>query len=289
MAKEILYTTALDEAGRLVHINDAEKGASYRCPLCKNEFILRKSGKTGRGSRRPHFAHNEVTPNCTPESVLHYSFIRQLVDLLEKYKRENKPLTFNWVCSSCGYKNSDNLLGKTVFVETEYGLGACRPDIALLDGAKNVLGVIEIVVTHKPEESTLEYFRTNKIALIQINLTSEDDLTRVEEKVKSPSFVDLCLSHKCKDRAKYRINRKVLPLQGRCQLCLSDVHVFKVGLESPFSKRLVRDFTEDELNLVKSKFSRILIREDTATKEKYPITECLGCLRLRSRYNTRRL
>jgi competence CoiA-like predicted nuclease len=96
MEKEILYTTALDKNDSFIHINNAEKGVNYYCPLCKKEFILRKSGKTGKGSRRPHFAHNELTPNCTPEGVLHYSFKKMLIDLLDKYKAENKPFILNW-------------------------------------------------------------------------------------------------------------------------------------------------------------------------------------------------
>ena len=72
MVKEILYTTAVDKNGNLILIHNAEKGINYYCPVCHKDFILRKSGKTGKGSKRPHFAHNELTPNCTPEGVLHY-------------------------------------------------------------------------------------------------------------------------------------------------------------------------------------------------------------------------
>ncbi len=73
MAKEILYTTAIDVYGKLIHIKDATKGRTYYCPECKNKFVLRKSKNTGKGSKRPHFAHN-VTTGCTPKSVLHNSF-----------------------------------------------------------------------------------------------------------------------------------------------------------------------------------------------------------------------
>ena len=48
MTKEILYTSALDENGDTICINDAEKGRTYYCPICKGKFILRKSGKTGK-------------------------------------------------------------------------------------------------------------------------------------------------------------------------------------------------------------------------------------------------
>ena len=83
MASQILYTTAVDTHGNLIHVNDAEKGLDYYCPVCQRRFILRKSGKSGPGSRRPHFAHNDSTPNCTPEGVLHHSFKKHLVELIE--------------------------------------------------------------------------------------------------------------------------------------------------------------------------------------------------------------
>ena len=180
MNKEILYTTAIDDSSRLIHINNAEKGTNYYCPLCKKEFILRKSGKTGKGSRRPHFSHNKLTPNCTPEGVLHYSFKEMLIELLGRYKAEDRPFIFSWACHSCGYKNSGNLIEKTDSIKQEYVLGVCRPDIALIDKAEKVLAVIEIVVTHEPEECVMQYYKENKITLIRIDLTSEEDLNKIE-------------------------------------------------------------------------------------------------------------
>ena len=50
MKKEIQYTSADDENGNTVLIDDAEKGRDYFCPVCKGKFILRKSGKTGKGT-----------------------------------------------------------------------------------------------------------------------------------------------------------------------------------------------------------------------------------------------
>ena len=34
MVKEILYTTAIDKKGNLIHIDNAEKGSNYYCPMC---------------------------------------------------------------------------------------------------------------------------------------------------------------------------------------------------------------------------------------------------------------
>jgi hypothetical protein len=149
MEKEILYTTGLDINGNLIHVDDAQKGGSYYCPMCKKEFILRKSGKTGKGSKRPHFAHNESTPNCTPEGVLHYSFKKLLIKRLEKNKAANIPLRFSWSCHSCLSKNSGNLLENVSSIKEEYPLETCRPDVALLDNEENVFAAIEIVVTRR--------------------------------------------------------------------------------------------------------------------------------------------
>jgi len=289
MDKEILYTNAIDKNGNLIHINNAEKGMNYHCPLCKKEFILKRSGKIGKGSKRPHFAHNELTPGCTPEGVLHYLFKKQLIDLLEKYKAENKPFTINWGCNSCNHKNSGNLMGKADLIKEEYALGECRPDIALLDKEENVLGVIEIVVTHEPEESVLQYYKANKITLIQIDLISEEDLNKVEEKAKNPDIVDLCLSHKCQNRDNYKINRKVICFRDKCGRCFSEIVRFKIEIDSVVGKQYLQDFTEDEMNLVKSNCNSIIIREDPVTEEKYPIFDCENCKRIRSKYAGRRL
>ncbi len=283
MVKEILYTTAVDKNGNFIHIDNAEKGINYYCPVCKKEFILRKSGKTGKGSKRPHFAHNELTPNCTPEGVLHYSFKKMLINLLEKYQAENKQLILNWNCDSCDYKNSGNLLEIVTFIKEEYTLEVCRPDIALLDDEENAFAVIEIVVTHKPEESVLQYYKENKIVLIQINLSPEDDL-RVEEKITNPDIVGFCLSPTCQNCDKYKINRKIHVHPVQCGRCLNPIEKYYIEIDSVFGKQVSSNFTENEINLLRSKLKNIEIKINQTTKEKYPAFICLNCKRIRSKY-----
>lgn len=261
---------------------------NYYCPLCKKEFVFRKSGKIGKGSKRPHFAHNELTPSCTPEGVLHYSFKKKLIDLLGKYKSEDNPFILSWVCDSCNNKNSVDLLRKTALIKEEHVLDECRPDIALLDKEENVLGVIEIVVTHKPEESALQCYKANNIILIQINLISEEDFNQVEEKVKNPDIVDLCLSPKCQNREKYKIKRKIVASTDKCKCC-SNIPRFRIMIDNVFDEQSSRNFTDEEISIVKSKFNNILIREDPATKEKYPIIDCENCKIIKSKYARRPL
>ena len=287
MNKRLLHTHAEDEKGDLIHVDDAVKGVKYFCtdPECSKEIIFRSSGKTGRGSRRPHFSHKKGTsPNCSPERALHEVFKKKLIHLLEKYKAENRQFIFKWVCNACSCSNSGNLLAKTTSITAEYYLGECRPDIALLNEEENVLAAIEIVFTHEPEPKVLRYYEDKRITLIQINLTSDEDLNRIEEKAKGPDIVDFCLNPKCQNNGRYIINRRVLVHQKPCNCCRSNILHFNIEKDSVFGKQTSRDFTEAEISLVKSKFPNIVLAKDRDTRERYPAMNCLNCQKIRSRF-----
>lgn len=290
MNRKLLHKDAKDESGNFIHVSDAEKGIKYYCtdPECKKEIIFRNSGKTGKGTRRPHFSHKKGTsPNCSPERALHEVFKNRLVDLLEKYKTDNNPFIFNWNCVVCNYRNSGNLLDKVNLIKAEYYLGECRPDIALLDKEENVLAVIEIVVTHPPEENVLKYYENKKIALIQINLTSDEDSNRVEEKTKNPNIVDLCTKPTCQNSNKYNLNRRVVRRQHTCSRCYSGILEFEIEIDSVFGIQPSLGFTKDEIALVNSNYKNIVINtriNDQGIKEKYPVMECLNCKKIRNRY-----
>lgn len=74
MIKELLHPIALDENGSSVHVSIAEKGKKYFCPFCKKKLIFNRSLKSGKGSRRAHFSHENLSPNCTAEGYLHSTF-----------------------------------------------------------------------------------------------------------------------------------------------------------------------------------------------------------------------
>lgn len=280
---DILYTTALDQNGELIHVNNAEKGSKYYCPLCKKEFILRKSGKSGKGSRRPHFAHNELTTNCTPEGVLHYSFKKMLISLLEKYKDGNNSLIMSWRCSSCEHANSVILLQRVATVKEEFNLGVCRPDIALLDETGKVIAVIEIVVKHFPEENVLKYYKANKIVLIQINLETEDELLMVEEKICKPSIVEFCINPSCNAYVFYEIKRKII---YETAVCSNRLHIMKkcfIGVESVFGRQKSMELTDDEFEEAKNDGVNLTV----AKNETIPKFICIQCQRFRNQFSRR--
>ena len=297
MQQELLYTTALDANGNLVNVDIAQKGNQYFCPTCKNKFILRKSGRTGKGSKRAHFAHNNLTPNCTPEGVLHFSFKKLLIGLLNRYNLENKVLNVNWKCNKCFVDYSQvsiqrNLLRKVASIEEEYDLKVCRPDIALLNNEGKIIGVIEIVVTHEPEDNAIQYYRENGITLIQINLTSNEDLLKVEERISNPDVVNYCINPKCSNLSNHSVNRNLRIGIVNCKSCRQRVKIFQLNEESIFGKLATRILTENELKIVEAKGVLLEVKYDKRLGVKYHIVKCQSCelrkKQMRSKYNRRR-
>ncbi len=279
----ILYTVATDKNGQLIKANDAEKGADFLCPVCKSELILRKSGKTGKGTKRPHFAHRALTPNCTPETALHYAFKNLLADKLQKHIATQTPLPFSWYCEFCGGQHSGNLLKKVKDVKIEYNLTVCKPDIALLEENEKVFGVIEIVVSHKPEENTLKYYNDKNIILIQINLTSDKDIDELHNRISQPNKVGTCFNPKCKTCGHFQSKKIMTIIDGPCWKCHSTM---KVATISTSSGSMVRgssnhlrpsDFMPDEIAFAKSKNVILKNQYSNTVDESYVASSCGRC------------
>lgn len=227
--KELLINYAFDSDKNIVFAKDAVKGVLYTCPECGEELVFKSSGKMGPGSRRPHFAHKcGGGSNCAPESILHSAFKTKTVDIFnEKLKSGCKDFIVNWKCRNCNKSYSGNLLFLAMDVKIEFDLGVCRPDVALLDSNGKIVIAVEIVNTHAPEEAVLKYYRDNGIVLVQYNVT-ESDLLDVEEKLKYPDDVSLCLDSKCKVYLASNIYRyfEKLKLQLICKRCNSQVNAY---------------------------------------------------------------
>jgi hypothetical protein len=293
MAKEILYKIAEDERGEIITVDRAEKGNKYFCPECKSEFSLHKSGKTGKGSRRPHFQHLNQDRNCNPESILHKSFKKLLVSMLRNKKATNESLFVNWACTECKTDYSGNsmnrdLLKEVAAVREEYNLRTCQPDIALLNQEDEVIGVIEIAVTHHPEEQALNYYKENGITLIQINLSSEDDLNRIEERITYPDIVNYCINPKCQKLENHRPKRKLGVAVYSCRYCRSELTFFQLIQGSVFDNEILNALTDHEIEQLNSINASIKIKVDPSTRVKHVRNHCATCqLRrnaLRNRY-----
>lgn len=280
---KILYTVATDNNGKLVKANDAEKGSNYFCPVCKLELILRKSGKTGKGTKRPHFAHRTLTPNCTPETALHYSFKNLLAEKIQSHINSETPLPFSWGCNYCGNDHSGNLLKKVKEVEVEYNLKLCKPDIALLTNEGKVFGVIEVIVTHKPEESAIKYYADNKIVLIEIELTSDKDIDDLEEQISQPTKVRTCFNPKCETCGNYGANLKMIIIDSPCWKCDGPMKVASIfsstgnGVRGQSNYLRPSDFTSEEINIAKSNGVILEVHYSKTEGRSYLANSCGNC------------
>jgi Competence protein CoiA-like family len=279
----ILYTVATDKNGNLIKANDAEKGDDFFCPVCNSDLILRKSGNTGKGSKRPHFAHRSLTPNCTPETALHYSFKNLLAKKIDNYIQTSTPLLISWGCQYCGVTHTGNLLKKIKSVKVEYYLSVCKPDIALIDNDNKVFAVIEVVVTHKPEENVINFYNDNDIILIQVNLTSDKDIDDLEIKISQPDIVSTCYNPKCKTCGQFQQKKVMTIIDGPCWKCGTTM---KVATISSSNGGLVRgstnnlspsEFTDDEITFAQSKGVLLKTQYSKTVNEKYVANSCNKC------------
>lgn len=277
--KAILYTIARDKSGTLIKANAAEKGNEYFCPVCDTELILRKSGKTGKGTKRPHYAHRALTPNCTPETALHYLFKNLLGDKIKQHITSQTPLPISWECKYCYDRHSGNLLKKATSVRVEHNLTICQPDIALFATDGSVFAVIEVVVTHKPEESVLKFYNENNIILIQINLTSDVDIENLDSKIANPDFVATCFNPKCKRCGQYQQKTKMTVIDGPCWKCGAKMKVAMVhGTQLSGGSHIGPDrFTKKEIEFATSKGVLIRKQYSRTVNQKYLANTCTKC------------
>lgn len=187
---KLLLPYAYDCDGNLVHVDNAQKGEKYICPNCGVELLLKKSQipEGQKYHRRDHFAHKSNSDNHCSESFLHKLFKDKCAEYLREKIVAGEDIIFEWVCE----KHSGNLLKKAVRVEVEQDLGACQPDIALFDINGKIIIVIEVVVTHKPEQHAMNFYNENKIGCLQINVENFEDSENIEYKLSNPEKVNWC-------------------------------------------------------------------------------------------------
>ncbi len=192
---ELLLPYANDNNGNLVHIYNAQKGHKYSCPHCDAELSLRISRipEGQKYHKRNHFAHKGLLGEHCSESVLHKLFKDKCAEFIQEKINSKQDWFYEWHCERCNEVHKENLLTAVVDVDTEYNLGRCRPDIALLDNQGKVVVAIEVIVTHKPESKISQYYEDNEITCLQIKVNDFLDCEVIESKLSHPDNVNICL------------------------------------------------------------------------------------------------
>ncbi len=183
-----------EKDGRLIHVSRVESGLQCGCvcPVCKRPVLARKGSVV-----RHHFAHYGGG-ECSPETVLHQVGKRLLKARISRHLERGRPLQLRWKCRFCPETHEGDLLKLARRVDVEKVLDGCRPDLVLSDGGGNPLAVLEIVVTHSPEENVREYCRKHDVAMVCFRVRNGRDLLALDvENPLRPSRVGLCLNPQC--------------------------------------------------------------------------------------------
>ncbi len=276
--KQILYTYAKDTSGCRVKAADAIRGSGFFCLVCESQLTLRKSGNTGKGAKRPHFAHRASEPNCSPETALHFSFKHLLGEKIAKHLADQKPLPIRWQCIYCDEEHIGDLLKKIKSVKVEYNLTVCQPDIALFDSEGNVFAVVEIVVTHKPNEQAIKFYSENNIILVQVNLSSDSDLENLEQKISNPDLVGTCFNPKCKTCGQHQQKTRMMVIEAPCRKCGTAMKVAIVHGAKLRDSHIGPDkFSKGQIQIAESKGVVIAKNYSETVGHNYLANTCLRC------------
>ena len=189
-----------DLNGELVHVSQVERGLACGCVCveCGGTLIARKGEKT-----RHHFAHHTLNRNCDGESLLHKLGKRILADRVESAIANGEPLPVTWECERCYRIHEGDLVQGAGSVKIEHAIdienGRIIPDVTVVSQLGKPQTLVEIIVTHEPEQPVYDYAKANNVAVVELRLKSEDDLEILgKESRLNPSKATLpCLTPAC--------------------------------------------------------------------------------------------
>lgn len=277
--KQMLYSVARSESGELIHAVDAEKGGVFSCGFCKDPLVLKKSGKTGRGRKRPHFAHKTLTPNCNPESALHFEFKTLLFNEIRQRLDRHIELAISWKCAYCSREHSGDLIKKARRVALEHSLSICRPDISLFDKDGSAYAVIEVVVTHAPDRAVKDFYRKNGITLIELHLDSDEVLNDVSVKLTRADHVQLCPDRKrCKDCCHFQEPIEMKLIEAPCYRCNMKMKVPYIEGDHSRGSHIGPDqFSQKEMAVAREQGAFIDWQYSRTLNAKYWAATCRQC------------
>lgn len=158
-----------DDRGSLVWARDlaavGERPTTLRCVGCEEKVVLRSGARN-----QPHFAHDAGSDCTVNETALHKATIWVLSEGLADAARKSEQFAFPVACSFCEAMRLGDLArdpGCTADVNLQLSNGI-RPDILIRGADGEPKFVIEVIVTHAPEENALEEYRAHDLPVIAV-------------------------------------------------------------------------------------------------------------------------
>jgi hypothetical protein len=190
------------------------------CPICRRNVILKL------GTERVHHAAHYEGSICAatqPETVIHLN----AKYYLQKILREANSLKIWQSCNGWIFENYQHVCyndtrRETCYVqgwdrvEVEWNFGKYRLDVALLNNDQ-VIGGIEILVTHKSEEEKIAFLNHKGIAWAEVRVTPEFYTVPAAWTPKSPLVAE-------------RINLSAVE-SWHCAYCISSLDKHRKSIE----------------------------------------------------------
>ncbi len=173
----------------LVHISQVSSGLhkDCKCVACGESLVAKRPTK----GIADHFAH-EADADCKPESALHILGKELLAERIREALSTGGELALTWPCSRCDGSHSGNLLKRAASVQVEHDLGDRKPDLCLLDTKGEPCAVVEIVVSHEPDEGAREFYRRRKLPVVEFHLKGAEPLSVLQSGPLRPDSVSFC-------------------------------------------------------------------------------------------------
>lgn len=157
------------------HLLPKERPEAF-CPECGQNIIFKLGQK-----KLHHAAHHEgaICAATQPETALHINAKYHLKAILRSCNELHiQQSCVGWSASGyhypCSHQNNQNItyIRDWDQVEDEWKFGNFRLDIALLKN-REVIGAIEVLVTHPTEEGKIEFLNRNGIAWLEIKVNPD--------------------------------------------------------------------------------------------------------------------
>lgn len=193
----VKYDMGLNAAGAIVHISDAERGARYACAGCRKRLVAKMGAVNAH-----HFAHYAAEDGaaCEPGDTIHNLAVQTIADAHAEAWASGRDYWLRTRCRDCeradmGATNLAVDFGEAL-VEEAVVCGT-RSDAAFVSDDRTL--IIEVIVTHPPEATTLALYAEAGVELYTVTLAADDwqGVADLRGRVLSDQRGDRCAS--CED------------------------------------------------------------------------------------------
>lgn len=258
--------------GELLHISAVERGrkCECRCAVCHAPLVARKGKKL-----RHHFAHDPGA-NCSEETVLHHLgkliVHRRIVRAIEA----GTPLQVTWPCEDCGDRHEGNLVKLAHGASMELSLGVCRPDATILRRDGTPVAMVEIVVSHRPDQNVLAYAAEKGVKLVEFHLRSADDLEVLDKAAELPATkVDLCMRPKCPTCGRPLRRKTLHVVDAPCWKCHAPMKIAMLNVEGVAQGPEL--FSDQDCAVARECGAILRINYSNTMRERYLSNTCGHC------------